>query len=85
MKALFSDLLPSSILSRKSKASFGAVFWGPRSRAFAEGWDGEGIAPELINLETLRDAWMEPIPVFGSALPLHAAWLSAQHSVQPEG
>ena len=84
MKALFSDLLPSSILSRKSKASFGAVFWGPRSREFAEGWDGEGIAPELINPETLRDAWMESIPVFGSALPLHAAWLSAQHSVQPE-
>jgi asparagine synthetase B (glutamine-hydrolysing) len=75
MRSLFSDLLPESVLSRRSKASFGAVFWGPASRKFAEEWDGTGIDTDLIDPGKLRAAWLAPIPVYGSALPLHAAWL----------
>ena len=75
MTQLFGDLLPDAILSRTSKASFGGVFWGPASRQFAEEWDGSGLDSHLIDVEALRQAWLSPVPVYGSALPLHAAWL----------
>jgi asparagine synthase (glutamine-hydrolysing) len=79
MTALFSDVLPGPVLSRTSKASFGGVFWGPASRAFAEAWDGTGLDPGLIDPDALRQAWTAPVPVYGSALPLHAAWLFDHH------
>jgi asparagine synthetase B (glutamine-hydrolysing) len=84
MTRLFADLLAGPILSRTSKASFGGVFWGPRSRKFAEDWQGSGINTELIDPEVLRREWLKPVPVFGAALPLHAAWLyerKIRHSV----
>jgi len=87
MTTLFSDVLPGPILSRTSKATFGGVFWGPASRAFAEAWDGTGLDSELIDAEALRQAWMAPVPVYGSALPLHAAWLfdHQRHREIPQG
>jgi asparagine synthase (glutamine-hydrolysing) len=75
MSSLFSDLLPKSILTRRSKATFGVVFWGPASRAFAENWDGTGLNPEFVDADALRQAWLAPVPVYGCVLPLHAAWL----------
>jgi hypothetical protein len=75
MIQLFGDLLPATVLSRTSKASFGGVFWGPESRQFAEEWDGSGLDSRLVDVEALRQAWLSPVPVYGSALPLHAAWL----------
>ncbi|MGD0391389.1 MAG: asparagine synthase-related protein [Acidimicrobiales bacterium] len=75
MTALFSDVLPGTVVARTSKASFGAVFWGPACRRFAEEWDGTGLSPELVDPEALRRAWLAPVPVYGAALPLHAAWL----------
>lgn len=78
MMALFADLLPDPVLSRISKASFGGVFWGPASRRFAEEWDGTGLDDGLVDPAALRRAWLAPVPVYGSALPLHAAWLSTR-------
>lgn len=79
MIALFEDVLPGPILSRVSKASFAGVFWGPRSRAFAEQWDGStGMDPTIVDPDALRAAWLAPTPVYGAALPLHAAWLATQ-------
>ncbi|MGA3146704.1 MAG: asparagine synthase-related protein [Acidimicrobiales bacterium] len=75
MTALFSDVLPGPVMARTSKASFGGVFWGPACRRFAEEWDGTGLSTELVDPEALRRAWLAPVPVYGSALPLHAAWL----------
>jgi asparagine synthase len=75
MTALFSDVLPGALLSRTSKATFGGVFWGPASRKFAEEWDGSGLSADLVDVDALRQAWLATVPVFGSALPLHAAWL----------
>ena len=77
MTALFSDVLPGPVLARTSKATFGGVFWGPSSRRFADEWDGSGVDDALVDTEALRRAWLEPLPVFASALPLHAAWLHA--------
>jgi asparagine synthase (glutamine-hydrolysing) len=76
MRRVFGDLLPDSVLTRTSKATFGRVFWGPRSREFARDWSGEGLLHELIDPSALRAAWQDELPVYGSALPLHAAWLA---------
>jgi hypothetical protein len=75
MTALFSDVLPGPVLSRTSKASFGGVFWGPASRTFAEQWDGSGLSSDLVDRSALRQAWLEPVPAYGAALPLQAVWL----------
>ena len=86
MTALFSDVLPGPVMARTSKASFGGVFWGPASRRFAAEWDGTGLSPELVDPEALRRAWTAPVPVYGSALPLQAAWLYARREHrQPAG
>lgn len=77
MRTLFGDLLPESVLNRQTKATFGGVFWGPASREFARTWDGSGLDSDLIDVERLRRAWTDRQPVYGAALPLHAAWLSS--------
>jgi hypothetical protein len=78
MKAVFSPLLNDAILSRRSKATFGDVFWGPESREFAKDWDGTGLDPRWVDADALRANWLEPRPVYGAALPLQAAWLARQ-------
>jgi asparagine synthase (glutamine-hydrolysing) len=75
MTALFSGVLPDPILTRVSKATFGGVFWGPASRSFAQEWNGSGLGDDLVDTDALRREWLEPVPVYGAALPLHAAWL----------
>ncbi len=82
MSALFADVLPGSILSRNSKASFGGVFWGPASRQFAAAWDGSGLSVELVDPELLRAEWLGPLPVYGAALPLQAAWLHSRDAAR---
>jgi hypothetical protein len=75
MTRLFSGVLPGGILARTTKASFGGVFWGPMSRGFANEWDGSGLPSDLVDADVLRREWLAPVPVYGSALPLQAAWL----------
>jgi asparagine synthase (glutamine-hydrolysing) len=84
MTELFGDLLPEPVLARTSKASFGGVFWGQASRRFAQEWDGTGLETSLVDAEALRAEWLAPVPVYGSALPLHAAWL-AHHAERADG
>jgi asparagine synthase (glutamine-hydrolysing) len=79
MTTLFEAVLPGPILSRTSKATFAGVFWGPESRRFAEEWTDDGFLAGIIDPEALRRAWLAPTPVYGAALPLHAAWLHAGH------
>jgi asparagine synthase (glutamine-hydrolysing) len=80
MRHIFSGCLPDDVLSRGSKAGFGRVFWGVRSRAFAESWDGSGVPLDLVKPEALRSSWLESRPPFSSALLLQAAWLSGSAS-----
>jgi hypothetical protein len=77
MSTLFSEVLPGPILARTSKATFGGVFWGPASRNFAHEWDGLTFQTDLVDPEALRQEWLAPVPVYGSAIPLQAAWLWA--------
>ncbi len=83
MTALFADVLPGPVMARTSKATFGGVFWGPSSRRFANSWDGSGFDDSMVDADALRRAWLDPVPIFASALPLHAAWL--HHHTQRAG
>jgi hypothetical protein len=78
MTAVFDGLLPRPVLTRVSKATFGRVFWGPESREFARQWSGHGLPADLVNVDAMHQAWLAERPVYGSALPLQAAWLATQ-------
>lgn len=76
MTHVFGGILPEAILTRSTKATFGEVFWGPASRAFAREWEGQGTNKALVDPIKIRRAWLAPLPVYGAALGLHAAWLA---------
>jgi len=79
MRSLFAHVLPSALLERRGKATFGPTFHGRESRAFAERWDGRsGIDPDLVDAEVLRQAWLADEPPFASAMLLQSAWLASE-------
>ncbi|MHA7985482.1 asparagine synthase-related protein [Rathayibacter sp. CAU 1779] len=78
MRHLFSDLLPDALLSRSTKAHFGAVRWGTPEREFARSWDGGGVPDDLVDVEALRSEWLSERPAGASVPLLHAAWLHSQ-------
>jgi asparagine synthetase B (glutamine-hydrolysing) len=82
MRALFGDLLPPELLTRRTKGEFGRALWGPRSRAFAAHWDGQGLDLGLIDPDELRRVWGTPNPPLSAATLLQAAWL-ARSAVVP--
>jgi asparagine synthase (glutamine-hydrolysing) len=80
MEYLFADLLPTALLRRSTQAFFDDVFWTSETRAFAA-TVAEIPHDELVDLEAARAEWAKPVPNFGSALLLQAAWqLSAGRS-----
>jgi hypothetical protein len=88
MREVFTDLLPSTLLERPTKAAFGEVFWNRRSHEFATEWSGEGLDPRLVDVETLRRVWTwDPStsrrPDGRSAALFQAAWLANIGRVTP--
>ena len=79
MRAIFAGALPDAVLSRPTKARYSEAFWGPRTREFAERWEGGGVDAELVDSAALRAEWLKPNPHEDSAMLLHAAWLSEQN------
>lgn len=79
MRALFADVLPEALISRRGKAEFSAPMFSNHTRAFAKIWDGRsGIDAELLDGDGLRQVWTAPRPHSGSAMALQAAWLASQ-------
>lgn len=79
MRRLVGDLLPEQLLARPSKAEMGGAFWNRHSADFAADWDGTGVDPELVQVDTLRRIWTDPekVPDFRTFGLLHLAWLAA--------
>ncbi len=77
MKALFGDLLPDDVIRRTSKADFTRVYFGDHTRRFVDRWTGEGVDPELVDVERLREVWRSERPHAGTAALLQQAWLKA--------
>lgn len=62
MEALVGDLLPPEVLRRSTKSHFAEVLWGPASLDLATSWNGDGIDPQLVDAERLRDVWTSAQP-----------------------
>lgn len=82
MNALFGDLLPASVLSRRDKTHLNRVFWGEESRRFISTWDGRGVPEDLVDSTVLRKEWMSSAPHPWSATLLQDAWLESSGSDQ---
>ena len=80
MHELFGGLLPDALLSRETKAAFSAPVWGPRARAFASDWSGEGVDEREVDVEATRRVWLSEKPDARSILVLHTAWLASSSS-----
>lgn len=78
MLALFRDVLPRELLTRRGKGEFGRALWRHEARAFTDGWDRRGVDTELVDPDRLREAWAAENPLFGTITLLHEAWLAAQ-------
>lgn len=80
MQALFGDLLPTSIISRRSKAEFSEPLYATATKRFADHWDGDaGLASDLVCPEVLRNVWRSPQPHGMSAMLLQASWIAGNH------
>jgi hypothetical protein len=73
---LAGGLLPGDVLRRPgTRAEYGPILWGPRARAFAASWDGEGVDPALVDADALRRIWAGP-PWLHAAAVLQAVWFA---------
>ena len=62
MDAIFGDVLPADVRSRRTKASFDGAFWHEHSRELVGRWAGEGVDPSLVDVERLRAQWESGAP-----------------------
>lgn len=76
MRMLFGDVLPDEICRRTGKAQFGAVAVGEPSRSFIADWRGDGVDPDVVDVEAFRAAVTAKIPAYGVQLLLQATWLA---------
>jgi asparagine synthetase B (glutamine-hydrolysing) len=74
MEALVGDLLPAEVLRRSTKSHFAEVLWGPASRELAATWEGDGVDPELVDVERLRLMWAERLPETQTITLLQSVW-----------
>jgi asparagine synthase (glutamine-hydrolysing) len=78
MRELFDDLLPRELHSRSTKAQFDGAFWAEYSRQLVARWQGEGVDPDLVDVEILKDVWTSPSPDARSFTLLQAVWLAQE-------
>lgn len=78
MRMLFGDVVPDEICRRDEKARFGAVAVGRESRAFLADWTGAGVDTDVVDVERLREACLDEMPLFGTQLLLQSAWLASE-------
>ncbi|CAM3596176.1 hypothetical protein [Smaragdicoccus niigatensis] len=76
MRLLAGDLLPDDVLARTSKAAFGESRFGEGVRQFAENWSGHGLNTDDVDVEVLRETWLQGECSPQSVMLLHAAWLN---------
>jgi asparagine synthase (glutamine-hydrolysing) len=81
MRALFADVLPDTILARRSKTTFDEVFFANHSRAFAAAWSGGGVDVSLVDPEGVAAVWnaMQPDPRSFSLM--QSTWLAQENGL----
>lgn len=83
MRMLFGDVVPEEICRRTRKAEFGAVAFGAATRAFLVEWQGEGVDPDVVDIDAFRAAATAEWPPFGAQMLVQAAWLATQRDREP--
>ncbi len=81
MRDLFGDLVPESILARRSKAAFDEAFFSDHSRAFAVRWTGGGVERSLVSADAVAAVWNAVHPDPRSFSLMQAAWLATEGSI----
>lgn len=82
-RLLGGDVLPERTVLRQTKASFGAMVWGPRFRDFVEQWDPSTLDPAVagnVHIPALRQAWRAATPPFQALLIAQRAWLDQREA-----
>jgi asparagine synthetase B (glutamine-hydrolysing) len=82
MRALFGDVLPDAVLTRRTKATFNASVVGERTRDFVRSWRGEGVDPALVDADTVRELWMSEHVPAGSLALLQHTWVASERAAQ---
>jgi asparagine synthase (glutamine-hydrolysing) len=75
MRAVFEPVLTPEILTRASKAAFGAVFWGPQSRSLAPVLVDALAGLGTVDVGRLREVWSRRSPDAHTFLLLQALLL----------
>jgi len=78
MQMLVGDLLPPELIGRATKARFAEVFWAEHSRALVARWQGEGVDPEIVDIERLREEWRSSAPAPHTITLLQHVWLELE-------
>jgi asparagine synthase (glutamine-hydrolysing) len=77
MRLLGAELLPAALIDRETKAEFSESYFGPHTKRFAQEWNGkDGIDPEVVDGDALREMWLSDRPHGLSAALLQSAWLA---------
>lgn len=82
MRYLFDDVLPRAVLERRTKAVFNNAVFAEHTREFAREWAGDGVDPELVDPEVLRENWLSDFPHAPSMVLLQQAWLAGKRIAQ---
>jgi asparagine synthase (glutamine-hydrolysing) len=78
LRAQVGHLLPEHAFGRSDSTNFRGVFWGHRTRAFAESWSGRGLDEEMVDPEALRKEWLSDEPDLRTAMLMQLAWLAEE-------
>jgi hypothetical protein len=73
---LVGDLLPETVLRRKTKAGFDDPFFNRHSREFVTRWSGRGVDARLVDKRELAAEWRSGMPSGNSYTLLQHAWLA---------
>ena len=82
MQVLFAGVLPEAVLTRTSKAVFTLPAWGPRTREFVAGWDGQGLDRGLVDVDALARHWAGDRPSAMTFAMVQAAWLATRPTLR---
>jgi asparagine synthase (glutamine-hydrolysing) len=78
LAAVAGRVLPPETVSRRTKASFDAVFFNEHARAFVREWAGDGVPEAVVDTDALRAQWNQESPDAHTYTLLQAVWLAAR-------
>ena len=78
LRDIASDLLPTTVIERTTKAVFNQAYFGHHTRELARVWPGTGVEPSLVDIDELRRVWLTDHPPPMTWALAQAAWIGAR-------